>query len=109
MSTPVSVTDSGVGTDVVDRQLVGRADAFAVGTRVFFWTLVTGGRRGDTLRPGWVPEGRTVANVSLAIGGASWRTQSQRMLAPGADGEWLVEAQDDAGRVLARHVFRCVP
>jgi hypothetical protein len=105
----VSVTVSGVGTDVIDRQLVGRAETFAVGTRVVFWTLVTGGRPGDTVRHVWVHRGRTVATVNLPIGGASWRTQSHRMLAPGADGEWIVEAQDDSGRVLAHHVFRCAP
>jgi hypothetical protein len=44
------VTRSGLGTDVVDQQLVGRSDTFAVGTRVAFWTHVTGGRLGDTVR-----------------------------------------------------------
>jgi hypothetical protein len=105
----MSVYDSGVGTAVIDRQLVGRADAFAAGTRVVFWTLVTGWRAGDTIRHVWVHQGRRVATVKLPIRGASWRTHSQRPLPPGADGEWVVEARDDAGRVLARHVFRCAP
>jgi hypothetical protein len=105
----MSVYDSGVGTAVIDRQLVGRADAFAVGTRVVFWTLVTRGGPGDTVRHVWVHQGRTVATVNLPIRAASWRTHSQRLLAPGADGEWVVEARDASGRVLARHVFRCAP
>jgi cytoskeletal protein RodZ len=105
----LSVNDSGVGTDVIDRQLVGRADTFAVGTRVAFWMLVTGGRSGDTVRHVWVHQGQTVATFTLSIGSASWRTQSRRTLAPGAEGDWVVEAHDTDGRVLARHAFRCEP
>jgi hypothetical protein len=107
VSPPIAVDDSGVGTDVVGRELVGRADTFAVGTRVVFWTQVVGGRAGDTVRHVWLREGRPVATVTLPVGGASWRTQSRRMLVPGADGEWRVEARDQDGRVLAQHTFRC--
>ncbi len=103
------VTDSGVGTDVVDQGLVGRSDTFAVGKRVAFWTHVTGGRPGDTIRHVWSHHGRTESAVDLRVGGRSWRTQSRRMLAGGAEGDWVVEARDRQGRVLARHEFRCVP
>jgi cytoskeletal protein RodZ len=107
--TLLSVNDSGVGTDVVDRQLVGRSETFAVGTRIVFWTLVSGGRPGDTIRHVWFHRGRTVASVKLPVAGANWRTHSQRMPGPEADGEWVVEAQDEHGRVLARHAFRFGP
>jgi cytoskeletal protein RodZ len=106
-STPISVNDSGVGTDVVGRELIGRAETFAVGARVVFWTQVIGGRAGDTIRHVWFHEGRPVATVTLPVGGASWRTKSQRTLVPGADGEWRVEARAEDGRVLAEHKFRC--
>jgi cytoskeletal protein RodZ len=108
-ATSLSVNDSGVGTDVVGRQLVGRADTFAVGTHVAFWMMVTGGRRGDSVRHVWMHQGQTVSTFKLSIGGANWRTQSRRMLAPGAEGDWVVEAHDADGRVLARHAFRCEP
>ena len=108
-ATSLSVNDSGVGTDVVGRQLVGRADTFAVGTRVAFWMLVTGGRRGDTVRHVWVHQGQTVSTTKLSIGSANWRTQSRRTLGPGAEGDWVLEAHDADGRVLARHTFRCEP
>jgi hypothetical protein len=101
----MSVTDSGVGTDVIDRELVGRSERFAIGTRIVFWTLVTGGRAGDRIRHTWLHRGRTVATVKLPVAGANWRTHSQRILGPGTDGEWVVEAQDDHGRVLGRHAF----
>ena len=107
-ATPLSVARSGVGTDVVDRQLVGQSDSFAVGTRVAFWTRITGGRPGETVRHVWIHDGRLVGTVDLPIGSPSWRTQSRRTLAPEAEGDWVVEARDVGGRVLARHEFRCV-
>jgi cytoskeletal protein RodZ len=103
------VTRSGVGTDVVNQQLVGRSDTFAVGTRVAFWTQVTGGRPGDTVRHVWSHHGKAAGAVDLPVRGSSWRTQSRRLLAAGAEGDWVVEARDPEGRVLARHEFRCAP
>jgi transcriptional regulator with XRE-family HTH domain len=105
----LSVTSSGVGTDVIDQQLVGRSGTFAVGTRVAFWTHVTGGRPGDTVRHVWSHDGRTAGAVVLPVRGSSWRTQSRRTLAAGAEGDWVVEARDPEGNVLARHEFRCAP
>jgi cytoskeletal protein RodZ len=102
------VTGSGVGTDVVDQQLFGRSDTFAIGTRVAFWTQVTGGRPGDTIRHVWSHHGRTEGAVDLRVGGPSWRTQSRWMLVGGAEGDWVVEARDREGRVLVRHEFRCL-
>lgn len=103
----LSVPRSGVGTDVVDRELVGRSDTFHVGTRVIFWTFVTGGGPAETIRHVWIHEGRTAGAVDLTVAGPSWRTQSRRTLVPGTEGEWAVEALDSEGRVLVRHEFRC--
>ena len=102
----LSVARSGVGTDVVDRELVGRSDTFAVCTPVAFWTHVTGGRPGDMVRHVWSHENRTVGVADLAVGSPSWRTHSRRTLAPGAEGDWVVEVRDVEGRVLGRHEFR---
>ena len=103
----LSVARSGVGTDVVDRELVGRTDSFAVGTRVTFWTHVTGGRPDNPdnmVRHVWFHENRTVDAVDLAVGSPSWRTYSRR---PVTEGDWVVEAWDVEGHVLARHEFSC--
>ena len=100
----LSITGSGVGTGVVDRELVGQSDRFAVGSRVVFWTHVVGGRDGDTIDHVWFRDGSLVGAASLSVGGADWRTQSRRVLGP--SGDWVVEARDADGRVLARHEFR---
>ena len=103
------ITESGVGTAVENRQLVGQSDRFTEGTRVWFWTRVQGGTPGDRIDHVWLREGVEATHLSLEIGGSSWRTHSIQTLFAGAAGDWAVEARDDAGRVLARSEFVCVP
>lgn len=102
----LTVGDSGVGTDVVDRQLVGRSETFSLGSRVVFWTLVLGGGPGDAIRHVWLRNGTVVSIATLPIGSPAWRTQSRVRPEPGETANWVVEARDNADRVLARHQFR---
>jgi cytoskeletal protein RodZ len=104
----LSVAEFGVGTGVENRQLVGRSDRFAEGTRVTFWNRVIGGRPGDRIEHVWIYQGRAIGRVPLAIGGSHWRTQSRWTLRQGRTGAWAVEARDAAGRVLVREEFTCV-
>jgi len=103
------VSDYGVGTDLVDRRLVGRADRFPEGSRVSFWTQVLGGRPGHVIRHVWFQEGRAVMRANLAIGGPHWRTHSTLVLPRGSAGRWTVEARTSDGRLLARDGFACEP
>jgi len=105
----LSVPEYGVGTAVENRQLVGHSGRYPEGTQVWFWTRVQGGTRGDTIDHVWLREGVEATRVSLKIGGSSWRTYSHKTLHAGVAGDWVVEARDDAGRVLARSEFVCVP
>ena len=107
--TALDVADSGVGTGVTNHSLVGRADRFAEGTQVAFWTQVTGGGKGDVIRHVWFHQGQAVMRADLEIGGAPWRTYSRRLLPKGATGEWVVEARGPDGSLLARQAFLCVP
>jgi hypothetical protein len=103
------VADSGVGAGVTNHRLVGRADRFAEGTQVAFWTHVTGGEAGDVVRHVWFHQGQAVMRANLEIGGAQWRTYSRRLLPKGATGDWVVEARGPDGGLLARQEFLCVP
>jgi hypothetical protein len=103
----LSISDYGVGTSVEGRQLVGRGDRFTEGTQVWFWTQVESGNRGDGIEHVWIRDGVETLRIPLRIGGASWRTYSAKTLRTA--GNWAVEARDDAGRVLARSEFACVP
>ncbi len=103
------ITEYGVGTAVENRQLVGQSDRFTEGTRVWFWTRVQGGTPGDRIDHVWLWEGVEATQISLEIGGSSWRTYSIQTLRAGMAGDWAVEARNEAGRVLARSEFVCVP
>jgi len=102
----LSVPEHGVGTGIDDHQLVGVKQEFAQGTAVWFWTLVRGGRSGDQVRHVWIHEGRRVCVVPLRVGGPEWRTQRRRIMAPGSEGLWTVEARDPKDRLLATSSFR---
>lgn len=106
--TPLRIVDSGVGTGVVERQLVGTSDRFEEGTVVWFWTSVVGGRPGDAIQHVWMHDGQTIGVAELEVSSPSWRTQSGRQLPPGLTGDWTVEARDLEGHVLARNEFTCV-
>jgi hypothetical protein len=101
------VREHGVGTGVVDRALVGEGNRFVEGEQVWFWTRVSGGAEGETIRHVWFHEGRETARIPLTLGGPHWRTQSRKILTIGMTGRWAVEAQDEAGRVIARSEFVC--
>jgi hypothetical protein len=97
----------GVGIGVENHELIGRADRFAEGTWVWFWTSVEGATPGEEIHHVWLHEGEEVLSVPLKLGGARWRTQSYKNLHPGSAGHWVVEARDEAGHVLARRAFQC--
>jgi cytoskeleton protein RodZ len=106
---PLSVAEHGVGTAVENNRLVGQADRFSEGTRVWFWTRVVGGTRGQRIRHVWIREGSVISSATLKLGGSHWRTHSRKTLFPGSAGSWTVEARDAAGNLLARSDFTCTP
>ena len=103
----MKVSESGVGTAVVERDLQGRADSFPEQTEGWFWTRVEGGAEGDSLGHVWRREGQEVHRYELRIGGSHWRTWSSKTLHAGSAGDWAVEARNEEGLVLARETFRC--
>lgn len=103
----LSIPDHGVGTAVVNHELVGRTDRFTVGSRAWFWTFLQDGTPGQRVEHVWLHEGAVVARVSMTIGGSRWRVKSYKSLVPGSEGAWAVEVRDGSGRVLARDEFRC--
>ncbi|MGD8375373.1 MAG: DUF2914 domain-containing protein [Acidobacteriota bacterium] len=108
-ATAMRVSESGVGTGVVDRILVGRTDRFAPGSVAWFWTRVVDGSKGEEVRHVWIHEGQEVATLSFTVGGPHWRVSSRKTLREGSEGRWAAEARDASGRVLAREEFLCEP
>lgn len=105
----ISIPEYGVGTGVIERELVGETDRFAEEDQVWFWTRIEGGTPGGTIHHVWLHDGKEVLRVPVGVGAARWRTQSYKMMNAGSAGRWVVEARDDAGRVLARREFHCSP
>ncbi len=106
--TTISVSESALGTGVVDHALIGRGDRFSEGDRVAFWTRVLAAKPGDAIHHYWFHEGRAVMRAKLRIGGPHWRTFSRFTLPEGSSGTWVVEARDETGQVLAREEFLCL-
>jgi transcriptional regulator with XRE-family HTH domain len=104
----IVVSESAVGTDVVNHTITGVTSRFSEGERVLFWTRVVAAQPGDVIHHYWLHDGRPVMRADLRIGGPHWRTFSRLTLPEGASGKWIVEARDESGRVLAREEFLCL-
>jgi len=105
----LTVTESGVGTAVVDRALQGRSETFEEGTQVVFFVRTEGGQVGETIDHVWFRDGKERDRVKLEIGGSPWRTWSRVTMHPGSStGAWRVEARGDDDQVLASAEFTCV-
>jgi transcriptional regulator with XRE-family HTH domain len=102
-----TIPESGIGTGILDHDLVGRTDQFTEGERACFWTRVEGGAAGETIDHVWIHDGAEALRVEVRLGGAHWRTHSYKVLNAGSAGDWIVEARDKAGRLLARSEFSC--
>jgi hypothetical protein len=100
----ISVSESALGTAVVDRKVTGESDHFTESQKVFFWTRVIGGAEGDRIRHVWINDGKEVS-IALSIGGPHWRTYSSKTLHPSSSQAWAVEARDENDSVLARKEF----
>lgn len=98
------ITESGVGTRVVDLQLVGETDRFSAGATAVFFTRVVDGR-GRSLRHVWLHEGRVIQTRTMGVRSPDWRTYSTKTL--WKQGRWSVEARDTDDRVIARAEFIC--
>jgi hypothetical protein len=93
------------GTDVLDREIVGQAETFTIGGRVYCWTLLEGGKPGDLVHHVWFHGESEVQSIELAVESASWRTWSYKTLFPKYTGDWRVEIRSEDGKVLGVQAF----
>jgi hypothetical protein len=97
-SSTLSVESASVAKKVVDRKPSGQGP-FADGGTVWTWNrIINPGGKKRTVRHIYYREGKQIVVVSLAIGGASWRTWSHtRIQGPG---QWRVDIVDEQSLVL---------
>jgi len=104
----LNIEDTGFGSDVQNRTLIGKASVFKEGSAVYFFTTIKGGENGDNINHVWIHEDIVKVQVPLSIGGPSWRTWSKKNLFPGSVGKWRVEARNSQGEIIDASNFECV-
>lgn len=97
----LSVAESSVATNVVDRAPTGVAMSFGADVeRVWAWTRIEGATGETTIHHVWIHNGVERADLELRIGGSPWRTWSNKAIPAEWDGDWSVEVRDGGGNVL---------
>lgn len=95
-----------VGTGIEERELVGAAKSFPVGTSpIFCHTLIKGAEKKPTVvYHAWyrlLDRGKkAMAEVSLEVKGKTWRTWSSKKIPKGEYGKWGVEVLAENGKLL---------
>ena len=97
----LTVTESAISRDVVDRMPVDANTTFAsdVG-RLYCWTRITGAEGETTVHHVWIHGDEERADLELRVGASPWRTWSNKAIVPEWTGDWRVEVRDAEGNVL---------
>ena len=97
----LSVEESSIALDVIDRMPVGSDSTFVASVgRVFCWTRVAGAEGEVAIHHVWFHGDQEMADTELRIGGSPWRTWSSKAIVPEWTGAWRVEVRDSAGNVI---------
>ena len=97
----LTVAESSVATNVVDRVPTGVAMTFGADVeRVYAWTRIEGAAGETTIHHVWIHGEVERADLELRIGGSPWRTWSNKAIPPEWAGDWRVEVRDGRGNVL---------
>jgi hypothetical protein len=72
--------------------------------QVIFFTKVEGAK-GQTLSHHWYYQNRSMAKVPLPIGSDDFRTWSSKQLSSAWAGNWRIDIENEAGKVIGRYEF----
>jgi hypothetical protein len=88
-------------TAVTDRQPTGTATNFEAGVgSLYCWCRVVGMKGEGSIKHIWMHEGKEVRTLELPVKTSSFRTWSQKNIAPSATGNWEVKIVDASGNEL---------
>lgn len=91
---------------IVDREPVGEATSFADTTsKVYCFTKIEGAESETEITHKWYYGDKLMAEVSLPVRSAVWRTNSSKRLVKSWVGEWRVDVVDAEGSVLRSASF----
>ena len=97
----LTVPESSIATMVVDRAPSGAGMTFpATVERLYAWTRIQGAEGETTVHHVWIQGDVERAEDRKSVGGAPWRTWSNKAIMPEWTGDWRVEVRDSRGNVL---------
>lgn len=76
--------------------------------KIYYFTEIVD-LQGTPLVYRWVWQGKTVARVTLTVGGRRWRSYSSKWIDDKHPGKWQVLLEDSLGRILAQADFEIQP
>jgi hypothetical protein len=98
----LTVTESKLGKDVANREVVTETEAFVVNDRVYLWMKITGGPA-DSVVVTWAVDEYTWS-TNLSVGASTWRTWAYKTAWKA--GTWKVTVSDAKGNVLLEKSFQ---
>ena len=103
----LSVQESAICLDVIDRAPVGAGNIFPKNVpKLFCFTKIVGADKPTSVTHMWYHNGLLKSKVKLPVKSASWRTWSAMTLTPdNAGGEWMVEIISEDGVALDSLIF----
>ena len=101
LAAAVSVGEAAVGTGVEERVLVGQGFQFdsSVG-KLYAYTRIIGAPSETQVSHMWYFGDQLMAEVSLPVRGANWRTWSSKSVMPDWVGNWRVDVVSEEGEIL---------
>ncbi len=99
--TKLRITESAICRNVVNRTPVDVSDRFpsTVG-KVYTFTRVVGAEGETVVKHLWFYGDRLMAEVTLPVRSANWRTYSSKIILPGWKGKWRVDITTEDGILL---------
>lgn len=106
----LEVTDTAICEDVVDRAPVNAGTTFnaSVGN-LYYFTRITGALEPTTVTHIWYFGEMQRAGIVLAVGSASWRTKSSKIIQAHEWGPWHVDVLGPDGELLSTIDFEIKP
>lgn len=101
----LEIEQAKLGKEVVNREIVSEATAFAVDERAYLWMKISGGPA-DSVTVTWSIDDYSWS-TNLNIGASTWRTWAYKTLWKA--GEWKVTVTDANGAVLLEKTLTVTP
>lgn len=97
----LKISEAVICTDVSDRTPTGIAQSFPSDIKkLYCFTKVVGATKETFVKHLWYFDHQMMAEVTLPVKSARWRTYSSKKILPQWQGSWKVEIQDENGQIL---------